>query len=59
MHAQQLAQFRFGRILLHAACAFRDHKYGWHWRGIVRELFGGAAVARQPAFAPVKASRRY
>jgi hypothetical protein len=35
----QLAQHSFGRILLHLACAFRDHKYQWHWRGVCRELF--------------------
>jgi hypothetical protein len=35
----QLAQSSFGRILLHLACACRDHKYQWHWRGVYRELF--------------------
>jgi hypothetical protein len=35
----QLAQFSFGRVLLHVACAWRDHKYQWHWRGIRREIF--------------------
>src|SRR5216117_694119 len=34
----QLANFNFGRILLHLACACRDHKYQWHWRGILREF---------------------
>jgi hypothetical protein len=33
-----LAQFSFGRILLHLGSACRDHKYRWHWRGIWREL---------------------
>jgi hypothetical protein len=33
-----LAQSSFGRILLHMACASRDHKYQWHWQGIRREL---------------------
>jgi hypothetical protein len=33
-----LAQFSFGRIMLHAACACRDHKYAWHWQGVVREI---------------------
>jgi hypothetical protein len=32
------AQSSFGRILLHVACACRDHKYQWHWRGIRREI---------------------
>jgi hypothetical protein len=34
----QRAQHRFGRILLYLACAFRDYKYQWHWRGVCREL---------------------
>ena len=33
-----LAQSSLGRILLHVACTFRDHKYYWHWLGIRREL---------------------
>jgi hypothetical protein len=36
----RLAQFGFGRILLHLACACHDHKYRWHWKGVRRELFG-------------------
>jgi len=36
----QLAQFRFGRILLHAICACRDRKYQWHLSGVRRELAG-------------------
>jgi hypothetical protein len=36
--AAQLARTSFGRVLLHLACASRDHKYAWHWRGIIREL---------------------
>lgn len=32
------AQHSFGRVLLHLVCAWRDHKYGWHWLGIRREL---------------------
>jgi len=39
-----LAQSSFGRILLHLACAYRDHKYQWHWRGIQRELFRRASL---------------
>jgi len=38
------AQSSFGRILLHLACAYRDHKYQWHWRGIQRELFKRASL---------------
>jgi hypothetical protein len=33
-----LVQSRFGRILLHMACAMRDHHVRWHWLGIRREL---------------------
>jgi hypothetical protein len=33
-----LAQFSFGRIMLHLGSACRDRKYRWHWRGIWREL---------------------
>jgi len=36
----KLAQSSFGRILLHLACACRDQKYQWHWRGIRREFKG-------------------
>jgi len=35
-----LAQTGFGRVLLHVACACRDHKYQWHWQGVLRELDG-------------------
>lgn len=35
-----LVRYPFGRILLHFACACRDGKHAWHWRGIVRELCG-------------------
>jgi len=37
-----LAQTSFGRILLHVRCLCRDHKYQWHWRGIVREFVSQA-----------------
>jgi len=37
-YASSLAQTVFGRILLHVACACRDHKFRWHWLGIRREL---------------------
>jgi len=33
-----LAQSHIGRILLHLACACRDHKFQWHWQGIQREF---------------------
>jgi hypothetical protein len=38
-----LAQFSFGRILLHVAAACRDRKYRWHCRGIWREFAKYAA----------------
>jgi hypothetical protein len=41
-----LAQFRFGRVLLHLGAACRDRKYRWHWRGIWREL------AKRPVVSP-------
>jgi hypothetical protein len=34
----ELAEFGFGRIVLHLVCAWRDHKLRWHWRGILREI---------------------
>ena len=34
----RLAQSRLGRIILHVACACRDHKCSWHWHGVVREI---------------------
>jgi len=42
--SEQMAGHRWGRVLLHAACAVRDHKLQWHWRGIRRE-FGSITVA--------------
>jgi hypothetical protein len=33
-----LAKNRTGRVILHTVCAFRDHHWAWHWRGIVREI---------------------
>jgi hypothetical protein len=33
-----LANNRTGRVLLHVVCAFRDHHWAWHWRGMVREF---------------------
>ena len=29
---------RFDRVVLHVRCLLRDHKYGWHFAGIWREL---------------------
>lgn len=43
----QLAQSSFGRILLHVACACRDHKYQWHWQGIRRERRKSKPVAQE------------
>lgn len=37
-----LAQSSFGRIVLHAVCACRDHNYQWHWHGVLREFSKGA-----------------
>ena len=34
----QLAATPSGRIALHVLCAWRDHRYGWHWRGVAREI---------------------
>jgi hypothetical protein len=34
----RLAQFGFGRMLLHTVCACQDHHYAWHWRGVIREF---------------------
>jgi len=34
----QLAELSLGRIVLHLVCACRDHKFLWHWRGILREI---------------------
>jgi hypothetical protein len=34
----RLAEHPFGRVLLHVACALRDHHWSWHWAGIRREL---------------------
>lgn len=43
----RLAQTRFGRIALHLLCAWRDHKYRWHWQGIRREVsWAGCHVLR-------------
>jgi hypothetical protein len=34
----QLAASPAGRIVLHLACAWRDHRFQWHWRGVAREM---------------------
>ena len=34
----QFAEFSLGRIVLHLLCACQDHKFQWHWRGILREI---------------------
>jgi hypothetical protein len=34
----QLATSPAGRIVLHLACAWRDHRYQWHWQGVAREM---------------------
>ncbi len=38
----QLAELSLGRIVLHLVCACRDHKFLWHWRGILREILAEA-----------------
>jgi hypothetical protein len=35
-----LANYRMGRMFLHARCAFCDHHWNWHWQGIRREIAG-------------------
>ena len=37
----RLCTSRFGRVLLHVACAARDRHVRWHLRGVVRELSPG------------------
>ena len=34
---EYMTQHRFGRIILHTVCALRNHKWAFHWPGIVRE----------------------
>ena len=34
----QLAASPAGRIVLHLACAWRDHRFHWHWQGVAREV---------------------
>jgi hypothetical protein len=34
----RLVQSPAGRILLHLSCLARDHRFRWHWQGILREL---------------------
>jgi hypothetical protein len=46
----KLAQFCFGRAILHLVCACRDHKYYWHWLGIRREMH--ACADRHPITIP-------
>lgn len=53
MMKARLAQFSFGRILLHVTCAAQDHKLQWHWQGVLREL-GNSAGSVQPAVAVVR-----
>jgi len=35
-----LAASRTGRAALHLVCAWRDHRFAWHWQGVLRELGG-------------------
>jgi hypothetical protein len=34
----QLAASPAGRIVLHLVCAWRDHRFQWHWQGVAREM---------------------
>jgi hypothetical protein len=36
-----LAASRSGRMALHVVCAWHDHRYSWHWNGVLRELTCG------------------
>src|SRR5689334_4869579 len=36
--ALQLVRSSPGRIILHLTCLARDHRFRWHWQGILREL---------------------
>ena len=36
-----LAASRSGRMALHVVCAWHDHRYAWHWHGVLRELTYG------------------
>jgi hypothetical protein len=29
---------KVGRMLLHLFCMVRDHRWTWHWQGILREM---------------------
>jgi hypothetical protein len=42
MMQNQLAALSLGRIVLHLVCAWRDHQFRWHWRGILREILAEA-----------------
>jgi hypothetical protein len=37
-HKRALAASPSGRIVLHVVCAWRDHRFQWHWRGVLREF---------------------
>ena len=34
----KLVETRWGRIAIHCNVMFIDHKWNWHWKGIVREM---------------------
>jgi hypothetical protein len=34
----RLGGSRWGRMFLHTVCLVQDHRFEWHWKGIVREL---------------------
>jgi len=35
---ERLAETSLGRITLHLLCLMKDHKFLWHYKGIVREF---------------------
>jgi hypothetical protein len=37
-YSLQLAASAPGRVVLHAVCSTRDHRFAWHWQGIRREF---------------------
>ncbi len=36
--SHHLVRSSTGRIILHLSCLARDHRFRWHWQGILREL---------------------
>jgi len=36
--AMRMVETRWGRIVIHFNAMFIDHKWNWHWKGIIREM---------------------